>query len=140
MKHSLPLSTLVHQMAKNVRITKGNHNASYLLFAVNISVWEKKKQQIGKRNSLPNFFRRERRGRLYYTGYSPFLQDFLDFDTGIKNSTPEKLFFNIFVISKIVQSGISNRDKEIKTNYNFILIIETFSTAIKIHLNCLLVR
>ena len=48
MKHSLPLSTLVHQMAKNVRITKGNHNASYLLFAVNIFVWEKNKTKQNK--------------------------------------------------------------------------------------------
>ena len=28
-------------MAKKVRITKGNHTVPYLLFAVNISVWEK---------------------------------------------------------------------------------------------------
>ena len=56
MKHSLPLSTLVHQMAKNVRITKGNHNASYLLFAVNISVWEKKKNnKLGRGTLFPIF-------------------------------------------------------------------------------------
>ena len=67
-----------------------------LLFAVNISVWEKTNWE--EELSSQFFFRRKRRGRLYYTGYSPFLQDFLYFDTGIKNSTTEKLFFNIFVI------------------------------------------
>ena len=86
-------------MAKKVRITKRNHIVSYLLFAVNISVWKKQKQ-IGKRN-FPIFSEGSEggwgEGLLYYTN-SPFLQDFLNFDTSIKNSTPEKLFFNIFVI------------------------------------------
>ena len=85
-----------------------------ILFLICCLLWiyPSGKKQIGKRNSLPNFFRRKRMGRLYYTGYSPFLQDFLNFDTGIKNSTTEKLFFNIFVIWQIEQSGII----AIKTN------------------------
>lgn len=70
------------------------------------------KNKLGRGTLFPIFFRRKRRGRLYYTGYSPFLQDFLNFDTGIKNSTTEKLFFNIFVIWQIEQSGII----AIKTN------------------------
>ena len=70
------------------------------------------KNKLGRGTLFPVFFRRKRRGRLYYTGYSPFLQDFLNFDTGIKNSTAAKLFFNIFVIWQIEQSGII----AIKTN------------------------
>ena len=70
-----------------------------------------KKNKLGRGTLFPiSVFLR---GRLYYTGYSPFLQDFLNFDTGIKNSTTDKIFFNIFVIWQIEQSGII----AIKTNW-----------------------
>ena len=58
----MPLSTLVHQMAKNVRITKGNHNASYLLFAVNIPVWKKKRKKNWEEELSSQFFPKGAKG------------------------------------------------------------------------------
>ena len=140
---------LVYQMAKKVRITKGNHIVPYLLLAVNISVSGKanytacpkcwfniSRSPLGL-SALFNLYRHPplfrkngeeglfpiysevRWGRNNRTRQISF---FWTSDTKIKR-TSEKLA-NFFLFDKW-----NNRDKK--------LIIETFNTAINAHLKLL---
>ena len=98
---------------------------------------KKKKKKLGRGTLFPIFSEGSEGGVCTRQATHRFYKTFWTSIRALRIQLQKNYSSTFLLFEKLykVESVIA-----IKTNYNFILIIETFSTAIKIHLNCFLVR